>query len=129
MENKIYEYCPYCNDESIIDKNGGICEHCGNYLKPCSLCNMNKVNCNKCKFNGIKIEKYQNGYVIMYKNYHTCKLERPTVWHLDNEACQIFTTEQFAKNDIRSFKKYITKQYNGDFEAWEEEQLCKLSRR
>lgn len=48
--NKIFEYCPFCNDESIIDEDGGNCKHCGKYLKPCSLCDMDKVNCNNCKF-------------------------------------------------------------------------------
>ena len=48
--NKIFEYYSFCNDETEISKNGGVCEFCGHFLKPCSLCDMDKVNCNECKF-------------------------------------------------------------------------------
>ena len=28
--------------------------------------------------------------------------------------------EEFAKNEIRSLKMYVTKEYNGNYEEWEE---------
>lgn len=77
----------------------------------------------------IRIEKHKYGYIIMYKNFHTCRLGNPTVWLLDNEISQIYTTEEFAKNDIRSFKMFITKNYNGDFSKWEEKELKRLNRK
>lgn len=49
-EDKITEWCDECGMESVISKNGGYCEHCGKYLLPCSLCDMDKVDCNNCKY-------------------------------------------------------------------------------
>ena len=49
---KIIEYCPYCNDEEEIEETGGICSGCGHFLKPCSLCDMDKVKCSECKIGG-----------------------------------------------------------------------------
>ena len=44
------EVCPHCNVEVLINRNGEKCKHCGKFLLPCNLCDMNKVNCNECKF-------------------------------------------------------------------------------
>lgn len=49
-ENEITEWCDECGMESVISKNGGYCEHCGKYLLPCSLCDIDKVDCNNCKY-------------------------------------------------------------------------------
>lgn len=49
-EDEIVEWCDNCKNESVILKNGGYCEHCGKYLLPCSLCDMDKVDCSNCKF-------------------------------------------------------------------------------
>lgn len=46
---KIVEWCPHCGQETEIDRLGGKCEHCGHFLKPCSLCNMDIVDCSKCE--------------------------------------------------------------------------------
>ena len=54
---KITEYCPYCNDETEIEETGAVCSYCGHFLKPCSLCDMDKVKCNECKIG----EEIQNG--------------------------------------------------------------------
>lgn len=48
--NATYEFCPYCEEDVLIPTVGGYCDTCGVWLKPCSLCNMDKVNCNKCKW-------------------------------------------------------------------------------
>lgn len=48
-DSKITEYCPYCNSEQEIDINGGKCNGCGRFLKPCCLCNNDVVNCQKCE--------------------------------------------------------------------------------
>lgn len=50
--DKIIEWCSECGMESEISINGGKCTYCGKWLKPCSNCNMNIVNCNLCKFGG-----------------------------------------------------------------------------
>lgn len=53
MENEkfeIYEWCDNCGMETKIGENGGNCEHCGKFLLPCSLCDMDNVNCNKCQY-------------------------------------------------------------------------------
>ena len=47
---KTYELCPYCGEETQITEFGGKCKNCGRFLKPCSLCDMENVNCEKCKF-------------------------------------------------------------------------------
>lgn len=44
------EWCDNCGEETEITDKGGICKGCGKFLLPCSLCDMNKVNCEKCKF-------------------------------------------------------------------------------
>lgn len=49
MEKEIIEWCPKCGIEVKIGINGGKCS-CGNFLLPCSNCDMNKVICSKCKF-------------------------------------------------------------------------------
>lgn len=49
VKDRIIEYCGNCGQETEIDRNGGYCEHCNSWLKPCSLCDMDKVNCANCK--------------------------------------------------------------------------------
>ena len=49
VKDRIIEYCDNCGQETEIDRNGGYCEHCNKWLKPCSLCDMDKVNCANCK--------------------------------------------------------------------------------
>lgn len=49
---KTIELCDNCGQESSIGIYGGHCKYCGKWLKPCSMCNMDKVNCNFCKFGG-----------------------------------------------------------------------------
>lgn len=51
-----YEYCPHCETESKIYIEGGKCEICGRFLKPCSMCDMNKVKCNECKFDNVEVK-------------------------------------------------------------------------
>lgn len=48
IKNDIVEYCGNCGQETNININGGYCEHCNIWLKPCSLCDMDKVDCSKC---------------------------------------------------------------------------------
>lgn len=55
---KTFEWCDECGMETEINENGGHCEYCGKFLLPCSLCDMNKVKCNECKF---KKEEKENG--------------------------------------------------------------------
>ena len=43
------EVCPNCNVEVLINRNGEKCEHCGKFIKPCSLCDMDNVNCKDCE--------------------------------------------------------------------------------
>lgn len=46
-----YEVCPHCNEEVKLDAvfKLQLCPGCKELIKPCSLCDMDKVNCNKCK--------------------------------------------------------------------------------
>lgn len=41
------EWCPNCEKEVEINKDF-TCPECYNRLLPCSQCDMDKVNCNKC---------------------------------------------------------------------------------
>ncbi len=77
FEITITERCPECDTETKISNNGGFCEHCGKWVKPCSMCDMDSVNCKKCpyeckdlielengdKFNIAEIETIYNKYV------------------------------------------------------------------
>lgn len=45
-----FEWCDNCGQETEISINGGKCEHCGKFLLPCSMCNMDEVVCSNCKF-------------------------------------------------------------------------------
>lgn len=56
--NDIVEFCDNCNKEVVIPKNGGKCPYCGKWLYPCSLCDMDKVDCNNCKYKN-KTEIYK----------------------------------------------------------------------
>lgn len=47
---KIYEWCDNCGQEVKISIKGGNCKFCGHFIFPCSLCDMDKVNCNECEF-------------------------------------------------------------------------------
>lgn len=50
-ENKTFELCDNCGQETEIDSNlGSYCSTCGKFLKPCSMCDMDNVNCSKCNF-------------------------------------------------------------------------------
>lgn len=45
------ELCPYCENEVEISSEGkSICPICGKEILPCSMCNMNEVDCNKCNY-------------------------------------------------------------------------------
>lgn len=45
-----FEACPDCGEVTEIEEHGGYCSCCKRYLLPCSLCDMNVVKCNNCKF-------------------------------------------------------------------------------
>jgi len=47
----INEWCPCCESEVTLDKVFQIqeCPICGKPIKPCSICDMDKVNCVECK--------------------------------------------------------------------------------
>ena len=47
----ITEWCPLCESEVVLDNTFKIqkCPSCKNPIKPCSMCDMNKLNCNGCK--------------------------------------------------------------------------------
>ena len=48
-------------NETKINYNGGKCTHCGKYLLPCNLCNMDKTNCNNCIYERrLNEKKYNN---------------------------------------------------------------------
>ena len=50
----ITEYCPYCEDEVEIVRNGdemvGKCPHCQHTLLLCSLCDCDNADCAHCPY-------------------------------------------------------------------------------
>lgn len=51
MINTTNELCPHCNNEvEIINDKPSKCPVCGETILPCSMCDMDKVKCNDCKF-------------------------------------------------------------------------------
>lgn len=67
MEEKtINELCPNCGHENIFaltDNHFLICTNCGFALAPCSLCNMDRADCNNCKIAKIA-DMYNEKYNI-----------------------------------------------------------------
>ena len=49
-KNTTFEWCDNCGQETEISSVGGYCKCCGKFLIPCSLCDMDKVKCENCKF-------------------------------------------------------------------------------
>lgn len=47
---KISELCPYCEHEVELENKfeSQQCPNCNKIILPCSLCDMDKVNCSKC---------------------------------------------------------------------------------
>ena len=54
----ITEYCPHCEKEVQIKAGfmGQSCPNCNKRILPCSLCDHNEVDCNKCLANRGKIK-------------------------------------------------------------------------
>jgi hypothetical protein len=48
--NNFTEFCPKCGYETTLTTKfkKQLCKNCGTYIKPCGLCDMDKVDCNKC---------------------------------------------------------------------------------
>lgn len=48
---KIQEWCSNCCQEVTIDAEfkEQVCPNCGEIILPCSLCDMDTVECSKCK--------------------------------------------------------------------------------
>lgn len=48
-EDLITEWCSFCNNEVLIPACGeSACPICGKPILPCSMCDNDIVNCNKC---------------------------------------------------------------------------------
>lgn len=57
--NTTTELCPHCDSEVKIPADyPSNCPNCGKTILPCSMCNMDQVNCNRCIFE-IREEKIQ----------------------------------------------------------------------
>lgn len=67
----------------------------------------------------IKVVEYGNGFIIQYNGQNLMKWENPVIWEIIKEPCQIYVSKDYAKNDIRSFKKYISSKFNGNYKQWE----------
>lgn len=49
--NTTAELCPICENEVVIPADyPSNCPECNNTILPCSMCNMDQVDCRKCKF-------------------------------------------------------------------------------
>ena len=48
------ELCPHCEQESLIKNEFRLshCTECGKVVKPCSMCNKDKVKCSECPLVG-----------------------------------------------------------------------------
>lgn len=71
------------------------------------------------KQNNITIEEYKNGYIIQYNGKNVMKWEKPISWDIVKEPCQIYMLKGFAESGVKSLKRYILRQYGGDFNKWE----------
>ena len=56
-KNIVYEMCPYCDKEVKLEAklHEQYCPNCNQIIKPCALCDMDTVNCNKCSCIEIKL--------------------------------------------------------------------------
>lgn len=73
-----------------------------------------------------KIIKESNGlYLLQFRGHNLMKEENPIIWSIVDEVCMEFASEQFARNEIRSIKRYITQNYKGDFEKWYNKEIYK----
>ena len=49
--NTTFELCPICENEvEIPADHPSNCPKCNNIILPCSMCNMDQVDCRKCIF-------------------------------------------------------------------------------
>ena len=57
--DEISELCPYCEYEVKLKNKFEVqtCTNCGKSILPCSLCNMDKVDCSKCPLENNKNKK------------------------------------------------------------------------
>lgn len=44
------EPCPHCGTETIMHHMAGKCEHCGETVLACSMCDCDIMECSKCPF-------------------------------------------------------------------------------
>lgn len=50
-ERWVWEWCDNCSNDVIIDSSRpSLCPICRKPIKPCAMCDMDKVNCDECKF-------------------------------------------------------------------------------
>ena len=52
-EKDVYEMCPECETEVKLKAEFKVqtCPNCGKPIKPCAMCDMDKVDCSKCELN------------------------------------------------------------------------------
>ena len=53
-KGSVTEWCPNCEEEAKLKAifKVQICPNCGKPIKPCALCDMDKVDCSKCPLGG-----------------------------------------------------------------------------
>lgn len=78
----------------------------------------NKKNSNKIKVVEIpqNAKEFVGWFILMYGDKFLSKVENPVIWEIVNEPTQFYPCEKFAKNEIRSLKMYVTR----NFDSWEE---------
>lgn len=67
----------------------------------------------------IEIVEYNKGFIIQYKGKNLWKWENPTIWEIVEEPCQIYTLKGFAESGVRSLKRYISRNFGGNYDKWE----------
>ena len=71
LEDITYEMCPECETEVELEMvlKKQICPNCGKVIYPCSICDMDIVNCNECPLDAVCTKQKTEMTWAEYKNY------------------------------------------------------------
>ena len=123
MIEKIIEMCPNCGQETEINIKGGKCEYCGHYILPCSQCDMNKTNCNKCPYKKDKEKTYicildkQGGSFGMYRRYTAEEWEEQAMQWAEQDDWENIE-EEFDFENEEKLIEYISEMWDLQIEEF-----------
>lgn len=108
----ITELCPHCRNEVEIKgtMNWHKCPICGNYIKPCSLCNHDTQKCDNCPLFRKekpmdKIGNHAIDEIVLYEDY----LDMVFDWEEDTES-----------TDGESYKIHVNLTSDGTYHVYED---------